>query len=154
MKAPTLFDLGFRVFFLAAGIYSAVLVGLWSMVYFGLLTLPMGSLQLFQWHAHEMVFGYAMAVIAGFLLTATANWTGLQTLRGWPLAGLAALWLVARCLFLSGYVSVAGLVDFLFIGLLTVSVAWCFLLAPRARLARVRSWEIQRASTWLSVSSS
>jgi uncharacterized protein involved in response to NO len=70
-----------------------------------------------------MIFGYTLAVIAGFLLTATANWTGLQTLQGWSLAGLAALWLLARGLFLAGYIGAAGLVDSLFIGLLTASVA-------------------------------
>jgi len=50
------------------------------------------------WHGHEMLFGYAMAVIAGFLLTAVRNWTGIDTPSGLPLAGLAALWLAGRVL--------------------------------------------------------
>ncbi len=49
-----------------------------------------------HWHAHEMIFGYGMAVAAGFLLTAVRNWTHLDTLRGYPLAALATLWLAAR----------------------------------------------------------
>ena len=48
------------------------------------------------WHAHEMLYGYTLAVIAGFLLTAVTNWTGLQTLRGIPLLLLLLTWLAAR----------------------------------------------------------
>jgi uncharacterized protein involved in response to NO len=48
------------------------------------------------WHSHEMLFGYAAAVIAGFLLTAVRNWTGIDTPAGLPLAGLALLWLAGR----------------------------------------------------------
>jgi uncharacterized protein involved in response to NO len=53
------------------------------------------------WHAHEMVYGYGAAVVAGFLLTAIPNWTGRMPLRGRPLAGLALLWLVGRVAVLS-----------------------------------------------------
>ena len=118
-----LLDLGFRVFFLCAGIYSIVVVSLWTLVFFGTVSLPSPGLNLFQWHAHEMIFGYTLAVIAGFLLTATANWTGLQTLHGWPLAGLAALWFLARALFLAGQPAASSVADCLFIGWLTVAVA-------------------------------
>lgn len=48
------------------------------------------------WHGHEMVFGYATAVAAGFLLTAVRNWTNVQTVNGAGLAVLASLWLIAR----------------------------------------------------------
>ncbi len=48
------------------------------------------------WHSHEMIFGYAVAVIAGFLLTAVRNWTDVQTAAGASLAGLTALWFAAR----------------------------------------------------------
>lgn len=111
------------MFFLCAGVYSVVIVGLWSLVYFGWLSLPATGLNPFQWHAHEMVFGYSLAVIAGFLLTATATWTGLATLHGWPLAGLAAVWLLARVLFLLGLIVPAEVFEMLFIALLFLAVA-------------------------------
>ncbi|MCB1154201.1 NnrS family protein [bacterium] len=67
-----------------------------------------------DWHSHEMVFGYAMAVVAGFLLTAVRNWTRQETARGGALAGLAILWAVARLLnFVSSSIPavVTGVVD-------------------------------------------
>ena len=71
------------------------------------------------WHAHEMLFGYAFAVIAGFLLTAVRVWTGRPTPTGLPLAGIAALWVLARVL---GLVSLpwAGIADLAF----ALAVAW------------------------------
>lgn len=94
-SAP-LWSLGFRPFFLAAGTYAVVAMTLWFALYaFGLDTSFTGLPPTF-WHAHEMIYGYALAVIAGFLLTAVSNWTGLPTLRGLPLALLLALWLAAR----------------------------------------------------------
>ena len=125
------------MFFLLAGSYAVVAVGLWAGVYFGRLGLDPGGLTPFQWHAHEMVFGYTVAVIAGFLLTATANWTGLRTLNGWPLAGLAATWLLARALFLGGELLLAGVVDFLFLGLLFIAVAIPVLRVRQGRQAGI-----------------
>jgi uncharacterized protein involved in response to NO len=54
------------------------------------------------WHAHEMVFGFAVAVIAGFLLTAASNWTGRRTATGLGLAALVGLWLAGRIALLAG----------------------------------------------------
>jgi len=88
-----LFDLGFRPFYLLAGAYAALAVPLWALEYAGVLPGP-GIV----WHAQEMVFGYAFAVVAGFLLTAVRNWTGRPTPTGAALAALAALWLAARAL--------------------------------------------------------
>jgi len=85
-----LFNLGFRPFFLAAGLFSAVAMIAWGFAYPGLITLPLNLPAMF-WHGHEMIFGYAVAVIAGFLLTSVRNWTGLPTPRGWPLVGLVGL---------------------------------------------------------------
>src|SRR5690606_36305127 len=48
------------------------------------------------WHGHEMVYGFAIAVIAGFLFTAGQNWTGLPTPKGWKLAAICLLWVAAR----------------------------------------------------------
>ena len=88
-----LLDLGFRPFYLLAGAYAALAVPLWGLQYAG--WLPGANI---LWHAHEMVFGYAFAVIAGFLLTAVRVWTGRPTPTGAALAAIAALWLLARAL--------------------------------------------------------
>ena len=88
-----LFALGFRPFYLLAGAYAALSVPLWSLQYSG--WLPGANI---LWHAHEMLFGYAFAVIAGFLLTAVRAWTGRPTPTGGVLAGMAALWVMARAL--------------------------------------------------------
>jgi uncharacterized protein involved in response to NO len=92
-----LFELGFRPFFSTAGIFAVVSMALWMLMYQFSVSLPVaGSLSPVTWHAHEMIYGYAMAVIAGFLLTAVSNWTGIHTWRGAPLVALLACWLVAR----------------------------------------------------------
>jgi len=88
-----LFDLGFRPFYLLAGAYAALSVPIWAAEYAGWLPGP-GIL----WHAHEMIFGYAFAVIAGFLLTAVRVWTARPTPVGAALAALAVLWLAGRVL--------------------------------------------------------
>ncbi|MHB1144583.1 MAG: NnrS family protein [Thiobacillus sp.] len=92
------FALGFRPFFLSAGIYAVLMMVLWLLFLRGSLTL--GSLSPFVWHGHEMLFGFAVAVIAGFLLTAAQNWTGISTPSGLPLAALFLLWLAGRVGFL------------------------------------------------------
>ena len=121
-----LFDLGFRPFFLLAGISALLLVSLWVYAY------SLGDIgpryypAMASWHSHEMIFGYTVAVIAGFLLTAVRNWTGIQTLRGKALAGLAVLWLAGRVLpFLSGALPhwLIALVDTAFLPVLAVSLA-------------------------------
>jgi uncharacterized protein involved in response to NO len=95
-----LFNLGFRPFFLLAALFAMVSMGAWGSVYFGVNSLAGLQIAPQQWHAHEMLFGYAMAVIAGFLLTAVRNWTNVPTLTGIKLALLSALWLAARVLML------------------------------------------------------
>jgi uncharacterized protein involved in response to NO len=90
-RSFALFALGFRPFYLLAGIFAVFSVLLWAAQYVGWLP-GLGML----WHAHEMLFGYALAVIAGFLLTAVRTWTNLPTPTGAPLALLAALWLAGR----------------------------------------------------------
>ena len=91
-----LFNLGFRPFFLLAGVFSLISIFIWGGVYVYGWPAPRLPFSPMHWHAHEMIFGYGMAVAAGFLLTAVRNWTHLDTLKGYPLAGLAALWLAAR----------------------------------------------------------
>jgi uncharacterized protein involved in response to NO len=96
VPAFALFKLGFRPFFLLAGMYALASILIWGGVYAYDWRMPRLPISAVQWHAHEMIFGYAMAVVAGFLLTAARNWTNIQTLRDTPLAGLALLWLTAR----------------------------------------------------------
>jgi len=100
--------LGFRPFFLGAGTFGAVAMALWYRVFTLGLPLPSAGLRPITWHAHEMLFGYALAVVAGFLLTAVRNWTGLQTTRGPALFGLFVCWLAARVLFTAGGESMLG----------------------------------------------
>jgi uncharacterized protein involved in response to NO len=109
-----LFNLGFRPFFLLAALFAALGVPLWTAEYFGLL--PAGGYATgVVWHAHEMVFGFALAVITGFLFTAARNWTGLPTPTHGPLAALAALWLAGRVLMVSGPGWLAAPVDVAFL---------------------------------------
>ena len=119
-------NLGFRPFFAGAALFSVVSTLAWMGLYvFDWHWQP--ALPGLIWHAHEMVFGYGMAVIAGFLLTAVRNWTGVQTLYGVPLLLLFLLWLTARILLLAGDAGLlawAALVDGLFNLLLLVALAW------------------------------
>lgn len=101
-RSMALLNLGFRPFFLLGGLFAVVSMLVWTGMYFGArISLPDG-LNGVTWHAHEMIFGYALAVIAGFLLTAVRNWTDIQTLHGRPLLALALLWGIARVLPFSG----------------------------------------------------
>ncbi|MGF6859811.1 uncharacterized protein involved in response to NO [Rhodobacteraceae bacterium MBR-64] len=92
---PEVLRVGFRPFFLLGAIWSALAMALWLGVLSGRVVLPT-AFDPVGWHAHEMLFGYLGAIAAGFLLTAVPNWTGRMPVTGWPLAGLAGLWLVGR----------------------------------------------------------
>lgn len=121
---PPIFRLGFRPFFLAAGIFAIVSMVIWMVNYVFSVGFVFSGLSPNIWHAHEMIFGYAMAVVAGFLLTAIKNWTGEEVLRGKSLAFLFSLWLLARLLPLTGYaipIKIIALVDVAFLFLLTVA---------------------------------
>ena len=92
-----IFALGFRPFFLLAGWLAILLMAFWVPVFVGGVASDIYYAQI-DWHSHEMIFGYTIAVIAGFLLTAVRNWTNTPTPSGLPLAGMGALWLIARIL--------------------------------------------------------
>jgi uncharacterized protein involved in response to NO len=94
-RQALIFSAGFRPFFLLAAIWAALAVPVWLAVYAHGYRLP-AALPAMYWHAHEMIYGYGLAAVAGFLLTAIPNWTGRPPIRGTPLAGLAALWLLGR----------------------------------------------------------
>lgn len=90
-----MFSKGFRPFFLLAAAFAVLAVPLWLLALRGGFQ-PGGAFGGMQWHAHEMSFGFSVAVIAGFLLTAVANWTDRETAVGLPLLALCALWLLGR----------------------------------------------------------
>src|SRR5215468_6612717 len=77
---------GFRPFFLAAGLHAGLAIPVWLCAYVFGSSLPPGPFVGMAWHAHEMIFGYVGAVVAGFILTAVPNWTGRLPLSGRPLA--------------------------------------------------------------------
>ncbi|HEY8159608.1 MAG TPA: NnrS family protein [Methylobacter sp.] len=130
MKSQPIFDyplfaLGFRAFFALAGLAALVLIVFWNAIYSGTLTSEHYYPNNY-WHAHEMLLGYAVAVIAGFLLTAVKNWTGKPTITGDQLASLCLLWLYGRILpFYAGALPdvLIALVDFSFLPILAYQVS-------------------------------
>jgi len=131
-----LFRLGFRPFFLGAGLFAIVGMGFWMAAYtFSLPVLP-PHLPPMVWHAHEMIYGYAFAVIAGFLLTAIRNWTDIPTIRGSRLVAVFLLWALARVsLLLPGQwaLILAGISDVLFAVSLCLALATPILQAKQRR---------------------
>lgn len=104
-----LWNLAFRPFYLLASIFAAVSILLWIAEYGGYL--PQGYLRDPVWHAHEMLFGYTIAVITGFLFTAARNWTGQPTPTGALLAGYALLWVAGRISVLTPFPVAAALLN-------------------------------------------
>jgi uncharacterized protein involved in response to NO len=87
---------GFRPFFFLGALYSVISLALWGGFYAGYIVPPYFMIDAVSWHAHEMIYGFSMAIVAGFLLTAVANWTGGAPTRQMHLAGLCLLWLLGR----------------------------------------------------------
>ncbi|QFU21874.1 NnrS family protein [Shewanella eurypsychrophilus] len=124
-KTPAIWRLAFRPFFLGGAILAALYIPLWLVTWF------MPQYSLFQsefwskvvplwWHPHEMLFGFAMAIVAGFLLTAVKNWTNQDGMSGKSLAFTFFCWLTARVLLLLPFdipLLLPALFDSLFLGL-------------------------------------
>ena len=108
----SLWALGFRPFYLLAALFAAIAVPVWAVAYSGAIELPMPGI---WWHAHEMIFGFAVAVIIGFLFTAGRNWTGLDTPTGKPLMVLAGVWLAGRLAMAFGSGAWVAIVDLAFL---------------------------------------
>ena len=110
-----LWALGFRPFYLLASLLAALAIPVWLAHYLGWISwspnITLG------WHMHEMVFGFAVAVVVGFLFTAGRAWTGLWTPRGTHLAALALLWSAARVAMLTGPAWLAAALDLGFLPL-------------------------------------
>jgi len=124
--------IGFRPFYLAASAYAAIAVPLWAAEFAGLFH---GVLRSPIWHGHEMLFGFTLAVIVGFLLTAVRNWTGQPTASGWPLAALVMLWVGARVLLLAHVPLAAAIANAAFVLAAAVAVA-----VPLARSGLARNY--------------
>ena len=116
-----LWNLGFRPFYLLASLFSVFSVLLWAAQFTGYL--PAAYLSGPLWHAHEMLFGYATAIIAGFLLTAVRAWTNQSTPSGVPLMALAALWIGGRVLVLTPLALTAAVVNAAFPLAVAVAIA-------------------------------
>lgn len=124
-NGPAVLSWGFRPFFLAGALWAGVAVVAWLPVYFGKIIIS-NAFQPMDWHAHEALFGYGGAVIAGFLLTAVPNWTGRLPLQGRPLLLLVLVWFAGRvavaCSGTIGWAAAAA-VDCAFLALLCAAIA-------------------------------
>ena len=140
-----LLALGFRPFYLAAAIFGVLAVPLWIASYLGVVS-SHSYLAGMIWHSHEMVFGFAAAVIAGFLLTAVRNWTGQATPTGTGLALLLVLWLAGRVSVVTGPALAAVLLDLLFLPLLALVLA-----IPICRSRNMRNYKLLVVLTGLTI---
>ena len=127
-----LLRLGFRPFYLGAALFGLLAIPLWIALFLGQWEISM-ALPPLLWHAHEMLFGFAIAVILGFLLTAVKAWTGLATPRGAYLGAIALLWLAARVAALTGPYALYAVLD---LALLPLVAAVLTTLLLRARNRR------------------
>lgn len=89
-------NLGFRIFFGGAAIFSVVVMLLWAFIFTGNIAIDVQSINPLYWHGHEMIYGYTLAIVAGFLLTAVQTWTGVKMPYGYKLLGIFMCWLLAR----------------------------------------------------------
>lgn len=129
-KGPALFSFGFRPFFLGATLFGGLAVPLWMAAFSHGYPLGPGGFAM-GWHAHEMIFGFLAAVVAGFLLTAVPNWTGRAPVMGWPLALVFGTWLLGRIVMLVPEPGVPGkLLDCMFL-LVFAGLTWREVLTGR-----------------------
>ncbi|MCZ4313170.1 NnrS family protein [Comamonadaceae bacterium G21597-S1] len=127
-----LLRLGFRPFYLAAALFALLAVPAWVLVFLGHAGWT-PELPPTLWHAHEMVFGFAAAVIVGFLMTAGKAWTGLQTPRGTALAVLVLVWLGARVALFAAPYPVFAALDLLLLPIVAVVLVRLLLRAGNRR---------------------
>jgi len=122
---PALLSYGFRPFFLLGSIFAGCAVLAWLPAFYGELTISTAFVPR-DWHLHEMIYGYAAAVVTGFLLTAVPNWTGRLPVQGGSLAVLLALWLGGRiAVLLSAHIgwAAAAAIDLAFLAGVAAVVA-------------------------------
>ena len=128
-----LFDYGFRPFFLLCGAYALIMIP-WWMYRFAHASVSFGNLPALYWHAHEMIYGFVMAAIAGFLLTAVPSWTAQRGSAGWPLAAAAVLWFAGRL-----GMSMAGTVPFWLLAVSELALVPCLLALLAPSILRTRN---------------
>lgn len=124
---PPFLQAGFRPLFLAGAAWAVAAVGLWLAALLGGPAPGGASYGSLLWHAHEMVYGLGAGIVGGFLLTAVPSWTGQPKLTGRGLAGLAAVWVVARFAMLAPDgpgVPVVAALDLAFLAALALRTAW------------------------------
>lgn len=122
---PAILSYGFRPFFLLGTLYAGLAVPIWMAVFGGEVALPT-AFAARDWHVHEMLYGYVVAAVAGFLLTAVPNWTGRLPLQGGPLLVLVLAWAAGRAaVWTSAWIGwlPAALADLAFLLLLTAAMA-------------------------------
>lgn len=124
--------LGFRPFYIGTALVAALSVPLWIASFLGWVTLDLPLAPLL-WHAHEMLFGFAAGVIAGFLLTAVKAWTGLATPRGTALGALFVLWAAARIASLTGPYMVYAALDVVLLPAVALILLRVLILAKNRR---------------------
>jgi uncharacterized protein involved in response to NO len=131
ITVPAIFTAGFRFYFLAASLFAIFSIAAW-LLWLGVhamgaaIVKPTIGMAPHLWHAHEMVYGYTVAVIAGFFLTAVPSWTGSPPARAAYVAGTGAVWLAGRlAIWFSGFLdpAVVALIDLAFVPLLGVKIA-------------------------------
>ncbi|MCP5365890.1 MAG: NnrS family protein [Hyphomicrobiales bacterium] len=123
-RGPVMLASGHRPFFLMAGLYGTAALPAWVAAYLGYLPLTP------TWHGHEMIFGFAVAAIAGFLMAAVPKWTRTPAIAGWPLVFLIVLWVAGRVAMWAGQ---AVFLDLLFLPALGAMVLAQLLRARNAR---------------------
>ncbi len=148
LQGLSVLRLGFRPFYLAGTLLAVLAVPIWIVLFLGhpawTSTLP----PLF-WHAHEMLFGFAVAIIVGFVLTAAKAWTGLPTPRGPALAALVLLWLAARIAALIGPYVLYAVLDLALLPLLAPSLYVFALLAAGLAWSAAFLIYLWRYTPWL-----
>ncbi|MEM8958096.1 MAG: NnrS family protein [Pseudomonadota bacterium] len=131
---PAVFSFGFRPFFLGGAVWAALAMADWIAMLSGTFALPT-ALDPVSWHAHEFLFGYLGAIIAGFMMTAVPNWTGRMPIVGWPLAGLFVLWIAGRIA-----VAVSVHIPAPAVALIDISFAVLLALAMAREILAGRNW--------------
>ena len=136
-QKAALWQLGFRPFFLFGSILSILYMLLWVLIQNTNIQ-RVGALAPMVWHGHEMIYGFATAIITGFVLTASQNWSGIRGVHGIKLKILFALWLTARILILTlpHEVIVTALIDLSFLPF-TGYLLWPYLKDVELRSERI-----------------
>lgn len=134
------FGYAFRPLFALLGLQGLLIIPYWALAWSGLFPMPAITINPLWWHGHEMLFGFAGAAIAGFLLTAVANWTKRPPVAGYRLLLLCVLWLFARlawCLPSTAALPIAAALDLGFDGVLLVLFVYELIVADNRRNLKI-----------------